>query len=87
MPIMEGPRNLVFRESRLRSLVKSLTYRILSIIGTGILSWVITKDIKETVSITITIQVFLIVLYYSYERIWDKIDWGRKIQIAKKNKN
>jgi len=87
MPIMEDPKNLAFRESRLRSLVKSLTYRILSITGTGILTWVITKDIKETVSITITIQVFLIILYYSYERIWDKINWGRRIQIAKKNEN
>jgi len=84
---MEDPKNLAFRESRLRSLVKSLTYRILSITGTGILSWVITRDIKETVSITIAIQVFLIILYYSYERIWDKINWGRKMQIAKKNKN
>jgi len=87
MPIMEDPKDLAFRESRLRSLVKSLTYRILSITGTGILSWVITKDIKETISITITIQVFLIILYYSYERIWNKINWGRKIRIAKKNKN
>ena len=85
MPIKEDPKDLVFRESRLRSLVKSLTYRILSITGTGILTWVITKDIKETVSITIAIQVFLIILYYSYERIWDKIYWGRRIQIAKKN--
>ena len=85
MPIKEDPKDLVFRESRLRSLVKSLTYRILSITGTGIVSWVITKDIKETISITITIQVFLIILYYSYERMWNKINWGRIIQIAKKN--
>jgi len=85
MPIMEDPKDLVFRESRLRSLVKSLTYRILSITGTGIVSWVITKDIKETISITITIQAFLIILYYSYERMWNKINWGRIIQIAKKN--
>ena len=80
MSITEDTRTLAFRESRLRSLVKSLTYRILSIAGTGILSWVITKDIKETVSITLTIQVFLIILYYSSERIWDKIGWGRKIE-------
>jgi len=86
MPIKEDPKDLVFRESRLRSLVKSLTYRILSITGTGIVSWVITKDIKETISITITIQAFLIILYYSYERMWNKINWGRILQIAKKNK-
>lgn len=67
--------------------MKSLTYRILSMVGTGILSWVITRDIKETITITIAVQIFLIILYYAYERLWDKIEWGRKIQVLKKNKN
>ncbi len=80
MPITEGANNLAFRESRLRSLVKSLGYRIISIAGTGILTWVITRDIRETVSITLIIQVFLVILYYSYERIWVKINWGRKVE-------
>jgi len=79
MPIMEDTRKLVFRESRLRSLVKALVYRVVSIVGTGVLTWIITKDIRETISITLVIQVFLIVLYYSYERIWDRINWGRSI--------
>jgi len=79
MPIMEDTRKLVFRESRMRSLVKALVYRIVSIAGTGVLTWIITKDIRETISITLVIQVFLVVLYYSYERIWDRINWGRSI--------
>ena len=79
MPVTEDAKNLTLRESRLRSLVKSLGYRIISIAGTGILTWVITRDIRETVSITLIIQVFLIILYYSYERIWVKINWGRKV--------
>ena len=87
MPITEDTKRLAFRESRLRSLVKSLAYRIISIAGTGILTWVITKDIAETVSITLAIQIFLIILYYSYERLWDRITWGRKMYIAKQNEN
>ncbi len=79
MPVTEDAKNLTLRESRLRSLVKSLGYRIISIAGTGILTWVITRDIRETISITLIIQVFLIILYYSYERIWVKINWGRKV--------
>ena len=80
MPIIGDAKNLAFRESRLRSLVKSLGYRIISIAGTGILTWVITRDIGETVSITLIIQVFLVILYYSYERIWVRINWGRKVE-------
>jgi uncharacterized membrane protein len=75
----EEIKKLAFRESRLRSLVKALIYRILSVAGTGILSWIITKDIEETVSIIIAIQVFLITLYYLSERVWDRINWGRII--------
>ena len=78
MPITEDTGKLVFRESRMRSLVKALVYRMVSIAGTGVLTWIVTKDIQETISITLIIQVFLVVLYYSYERIWDRITWGRR---------
>ena len=77
MPIMEDSRKSVFREARLRSLVKALVYRMVSIAGTGVLTWIVIKDIQETISITLIIQIFLVVLYYSYERIWDRINWGR----------
>ena len=77
MPITEDTGKSVFRESRKRSLVKALVYRVVSIVGTGVLTWIITRDIQETISITLVIQVFLVVLYYSYERIWDRITWGR----------
>jgi uncharacterized membrane protein len=83
---MEDFNNLVLKESRLRSLVKSLIYRIFVIIGTGTIVWFITRDITETISTTITVQVFIIILYYLNERIWDKIHWGREIkEISKKH--
>ena len=81
MSTAEDVRKLTFKESRMRSFVKSLAYRIMSILGTGILTWIITKDIAETVSITFIIQVFLVILYYSYERIWNKVRWGRSLEL------
>lgn len=68
---------MIFTESRSRSIVKSLIYRLLSIIGTTSLSWLITKDAKETLAITIAFQTFLITLYYLNERVWNKISWGK----------
>ncbi|MFC2067659.1 DUF2061 domain-containing protein [Chloroflexota bacterium] len=82
MPIMEVNGEFTFKESRMRSLMKTLVYRITSIFGTGILTWIITKDIQETISIILMIQVFLLVLYYSYERIWDGINWGGSTKIT-----
>ena len=80
MPITDATRKVDFKESRIRSLVKAMVYRIISITGTGILTWAVTEDMGETAIITLVIQVFLIVLYYSSERIWDKISWGRRIE-------
>jgi uncharacterized membrane protein len=69
-----------FKESRSRSLVKAFIYRFIATIGTGTLIWFITKDIREVISATIIIQVFLMILYYFNERIWNKISWGRARQ-------
>jgi uncharacterized membrane protein len=80
MQVQEDNEKLVFQETRLRSLVKTITYRILSIAGTFLLTWLIIGDIKEVISITLAVQAFLIVLYYSSERVWDRINWGRRIR-------
>jgi len=73
-------KDIFFRESRLRSLTKAFIYRLAAIIGTGILVWLITKDAEKTISITAIVQVFLIILYYFNERIWNKINWERKVE-------
>ena len=80
MAINKHTKTLAVKESRLRSLVKSLIYRVVSIIGTGILTWTITRDVGKAISITLVVQAFLIILYYAYERIWNKINWGRKTE-------
>ncbi|MFC2056864.1 DUF2061 domain-containing protein [Chloroflexota bacterium] len=68
-----------------RSFVKSLIYRLLSLSGTVILSWIITRDVSQTISITFAVQVFLIILYFVYERLWNNIQWGRKFNILKRD--
>ena len=78
---MENANNFKVRESNLRSLVKSFIYRFLAIIGTAILVWIFTKDISEVVLITVAVQFFLIILYYTNERVWNKIGWGREIKL------
>jgi uncharacterized membrane protein len=87
--IKENTGTFTVSESHLRSIVKSLIYRIISLIGTAILTWIITRDIGKMISITITVQIFLIVLYYFYERIWNKINWERRIETIScpENKN
>jgi uncharacterized membrane protein len=82
--MIDDPESITFKESHLRSLVKSVVYRILSISGTGILTWFITKDVGKTLSITFATQIFLIVLFYLSERAWNQINWGKKLHSTKK---
>ncbi|MBU0478189.1 DUF2061 domain-containing protein [bacterium] len=64
-------------DTRLRSWVKSIIWRIIGIVILGILAWLFTRDLKETTLITITFHTIRLVLYYYHERIWERIAWGR----------
>lgn len=78
----DSPARTTFKETRLRSLTKSISYRIVSILGTGILTWFMTHDFSKTVSITLVNQVFLVFLYYASERTWNQIRWGKKAHVG-----
>lgn len=66
------------RDTRLRSWIKSLSWRLLGILILGGISWVYTRDIQQTTIITMTFHTIRLILYYFHERFWEKIKWGRK---------
>ncbi|MGA2955300.1 MAG: DUF2061 domain-containing protein [Thermodesulfobacteriota bacterium] len=66
----------IIMESKKRSIIKSITWRIVGILTLGIIIWIITGNWGETTLITISYHVVQIVLYYFHERGWLKIDWG-----------
>ncbi len=76
---------LICYETLPRSFVKSLFYRLLSLSGMVILSWFITRDVSQTISITLAVQAFLVILYFIYERLWNNIQWGKKFDIQKRD--
>ena len=55
-------------ESAQRSLVKTLTYRILALLATIPVTGLI---------MAIEIHILLAIIYYIHERIWTRISWGR----------
>lgn len=60
-----------------RSLAKSMTWRLIAIISTFVIVYVMTKDFTFATSITIISNVINFVLYYIHERIWLQVRWGR----------
>lgn len=61
-----------------RSLAKAFIYRFCGLVVLGGISWITTKSWIETGVIAICYQLFAIVMYYGYERVWERIKWGRR---------
>tara|TARA_A100001011_G_C14061489_1_gene736333 strand:- start:560 stop:784 length:225 start_codon:yes stop_codon:yes gene_type:complete len=65
-------------ESRRRSLVKSMSWRITATITTTIISFVITGNISLALQIGLFELIAKMGLYYFHERLWVKIKFGLK---------
>jgi uncharacterized membrane protein len=69
---------LKVKEDKKRSVAKTITYRILIILATAIVTWGMTKRWDLTIGITSVTTVVNTILYYLHERIWNSISWGIK---------
>jgi adenylylsulfate kinase len=61
-----------------RSLIKSLTWRVVAVLTTFICIYIVSGELKVAGAGTILTNSINFILYYIHERLWDKINWGRK---------
>lgn len=61
-----------------RSLLKSVSWRIIGTIDTIIISYLITGKLAFALSIGVIELVTKMILYVVHERVWNKIKWGKK---------
>ncbi|MFQ6063950.1 MAG: DUF2061 domain-containing protein [Candidatus Bathyarchaeia archaeon] len=64
-------------DTRLRSLVKSATWRIVGILVLGAITWIVTDSWIQTTYITVAFNAVQILLYYFHERLWERTNWGK----------
>ncbi|MEQ8345338.1 MAG: DUF2061 domain-containing protein [Sneathiellaceae bacterium] len=67
---------LVRRETRRRSLLKTLTWRITATADTFAISWVVTGSLVFAGSIASVEVATKMVIYYLHERAWARVPWG-----------
>lgn len=65
------------KETLRRSIVKTLSYRILILILDFTSIYVFTGKIKIAVGFMLVSNIYTTVGYFFHERIWDKIKWGK----------
>jgi len=64
-------------EKPLRSIVKTISWRVVGTLDTVLISWLVTGHIALALSIGSIELVTKMVLYFLHERIWNKIKWGK----------
>lgn len=64
-------------DSRIRSIVKSISWRILAFIITILASFFVFGSWEISISVAIAADFMKIFFYYAHERLWEKISWGR----------
>jgi len=60
-----------------RTLVKTISWRVLGTVATIVISYVITGTLALAFSIGFIELISKLVLYYFHERTWNKIKWGK----------
>jgi uncharacterized membrane protein len=75
-----------FHEHHSRSLVKTITYRVLIVVSHGATVYIMTHDWQATFDLTIVSSVISTAIYFFHERAWNHVHWG-KMHLKKPSKN
>lgn len=65
-------------ERQSRSVVKSISWRVIGTIDTIVISWAVTDNINLGLAIGSVEVITKMVLYFFHERLWSNIKWGTK---------
>ena len=64
-------------EKPLRSIVKSISWRVIGTLDTILISWLVTEALTVAFSIGAIELITKMVLYFFHERVWNAIKWGK----------
>ena len=65
-------------ETKTRSVIKSITWRVVASLATLFTAYFLTSDISIAFSIGLIDVISKFILYYVHERAWSNILWGMK---------
>lgn len=70
-------KEVITSEKPLRSIAKTVSWRIVGTLDTIGISWLLTGDVETALAIGSVELVTKMILYFGHERLWNKINFGR----------
>lgn len=65
-------------ETHFRSITKALSWRFLATLITFSVAWLLTGKLHLAVEIGVIDTLIKLAVYYSHERLWNQIDFGKQ---------
>jgi uncharacterized membrane protein len=69
--------NIMFVDGQPRTISKSITWRLLITINNFAIPYITTGSWRAAVAFLTIATIMNIVIYYTHERIWNKVKWGK----------
>ena len=73
----QAPKETRLKDTMKRSIVKSVSYRILIITMDFITVYLFTGKVNVAIGFMLVSNTYTTITYFFHERIWDKIKWGK----------
>ena len=72
-----------FRESRKRSLVKAITFRVVVVCFDFLVISYFVDGVEKTIFLTLMSNLIRLFLYFVHERFWNRVTYGRDLNMEK----
>jgi len=69
---------MAFHEHNNRSLLKTITYRVLIIISNGLIIYAYTGRWDLTLNVMGASTIVSTIIYFLHERAWNQVHWGKR---------
>jgi len=67
----------MFRETTLRSVIKTISWRFCATLTTILIVYFFTKQIALSITVGGIEVILKLLVYYMHERVWNRVEFGR----------
>ena len=74
-----SPKLTRLKDTLKRSIVKSVSYRVLIIVMDFVTVYLFTGKVNVAIGFMLVSNTYTTITYFFHERLWEKIKWGKEV--------